>query len=66
MKFLSEYYFDIKHIKGKQNKFVDALSKSVHPMHAIAISMHRSDLKSKILNVVVIDQHYLHVKEGLQ
>jgi hypothetical protein len=36
----SEYDFDIKHIKGKVNKVVDALSRRVHLMHAIVVSMH--------------------------
>jgi hypothetical protein len=40
LEFLSEYDFDIKHIKGKENKVVDALSRRVHLMHAITISMH--------------------------
>jgi hypothetical protein len=40
MEFLSEYDFDIKHIKGKENKVVDALSRRVHLMHATAFSMH--------------------------
>ena len=35
-------------------------------MHAITISMHQSDLKRIILDVVVTDQHYLQVKERLQ
>jgi hypothetical protein len=35
-------------------------------MHATTISMHSSYLKSINLNVVVTDQHYLHVKESLQ
>jgi hypothetical protein len=39
--FLSEYEFDIKHIKGKENKFVDALSRRVHIMHATVVSMHQ-------------------------
>jgi hypothetical protein len=30
LEFLSEYDFDIKHIKGKENKVVDALSRRVH------------------------------------
>jgi hypothetical protein len=30
--FISEYDFDIKHIKGKENKVVDALSRRVHEM----------------------------------
>ena len=63
---LSEHDFDIKHIKGKQNKVVDALSRRLHLMHATVVSMHQSDLKRIILDVVVIDQHYLQVKEILQ
>jgi hypothetical protein len=33
LEFLSEYDFDIKHIKGKENKVVDALNRRVHEMH---------------------------------
>jgi hypothetical protein len=40
MEFLSEYDFDIKHIKGKENKIVDALSRRVHLMLATIVSMH--------------------------
>jgi hypothetical protein len=64
--FLSEYDFDIKHIKGKENKFSDSLSRRVHLMHAAIVSMHQSYLKSRILDVVVTYQHYLQVKEILQ
>jgi hypothetical protein len=35
-------------------------------MHATIVSMHNLDLKRRILDVVVIDQHYLQVKERLQ
>lgn len=66
LQFLSEYDFDIKHIKGKENKVVDALSGRVHLMHATTISMHQSYLKKKNLDVVVTDRHYLQVKEILQ
>jgi hypothetical protein len=45
--FLSEYDFDIKHIKGKENKVVDALSRRVHEMHATTISMCKYDLKTE-------------------
>jgi hypothetical protein len=34
-------------------------------MHATSITMHQSDLKIRILDVVVTDQHYLYVKESL-
>jgi hypothetical protein len=66
LEFLSEYDFDIKHIKGKENKVVDALSRRVHEMHATTISMYMSDLKDRILEAANSDQHYLQVKEALQ
>jgi hypothetical protein len=66
LEFLSEYDLDIKHIKGKENKVVDALSRRVHLMHATAVSIHQSNLKSKILDGLAIDQHYLQVKKSLQ
>jgi hypothetical protein len=55
MEFLSEYEFDIEHIKGKENKVVDALSIRVHLMHVVVVNMHRSDLKSRILDGLVTD-----------
>jgi hypothetical protein len=63
LEILSEYDFNIKHINGKENKVVDALSRRVHIMHATAISMHQSDLKSIILDCLVTKQNYLQVKK---
>jgi hypothetical protein len=40
LEFLSEYDFDINHIKGKENKVVDVLNKIVHFMHSISITKH--------------------------
>jgi hypothetical protein len=40
LEFLGEYDFDIKHIKGKENKVVDALSGKVHELHATTINMY--------------------------
>jgi hypothetical protein len=60
LEFLSEYDFDIKHIKGKENKVVDALNIRVHEMHATTINMYLSDLKHKILEVA---KSYLQYKE---
>jgi len=34
LEFLCEYKFDIKHIKGKENKVANALSRKVHNLHA--------------------------------
>jgi hypothetical protein len=55
LEFLSENDFDIKHIKGKENKIVNALSRRVHLMHATATSMHQTDLKRIILDGLVTD-----------
>jgi hypothetical protein len=41
LEFLSEYDFDIKHIKGKENKVADALSRRVNIMDATVVSMHQ-------------------------
>jgi hypothetical protein len=43
MEFLSEYDFDINHIKGKENKVLEALCRRVHLMHATVVSMHQLD-----------------------
>jgi hypothetical protein len=59
LELLSEYEFTIKHIKGKESKFFDALRRRVHLMHATVVSMHQSDLKRIILDGLVTDQHYI-------
>jgi hypothetical protein len=49
LEFLSEYEFDINHIKGKENKVTDALNRRVHEFHSTTINMYQSDLKPIIL-----------------
>lgn len=46
---LVEYDFEIKHIKGKENKAVNALNIRVHAMHATSIRVCRYDLIIRIL-----------------
>ena len=43
--FLCEFDFEIKHIKGKENQVVDALSKKVHEMSVASLSIFQSDLR---------------------
>ena len=61
-----EFDFDIKNIKGKENKVVDALSRRVHAMHASAINMCKQDFKTRILEDITTYEHYLQVKQELQ
>ena len=66
LEFLSEYDFEIKHIKGKENQVVDALKKRAHEVHIAAINMYRTDLKDKIIAAANLDQHCVKIKEALQ
>ena len=42
--FLSEYDFEIQHIKGKENKVADALSRNARINFAVVISTYMTDL----------------------
>jgi hypothetical protein len=66
LEFLCEYDFDIKHIKGKENKVVDALSRKVHELHATTISMYRTEMKDRILEVASTDLQYKSLVAKLQ
>jgi hypothetical protein len=66
LEFLCEYDFDIKHIKGKENKVVDALSRKAHKLHAIAISMYITEIKDKILEAANVDLQYRGLVAKLQ
>jgi hypothetical protein len=66
LEFLSEYDFDIKHIKGKENKVAYALSRRVHEMHATTINMYQSDLKHIIIETTKSDLQYKDLVEKLQ
>jgi hypothetical protein len=61
LEFLSEFDFDIQHIKGKENKVADAVSRRVHELHATTINMYQSDLKDIILEADRIKKNiYTH------
>ena len=61
MSFLSNYDFEIKRIKGKENKVVDAL---IHHANLLfASSSYESDLENKILKEENFDKEYQNLKE---
>ena len=45
LEFLCEFDFEIKHIKGKENKVADALSRKMQEMHVASLSICQSDLR---------------------
>jgi hypothetical protein len=48
MALLSDFDFEIKHIKGKENKVVDPLSRSIKVVHLAAVSASESNIKKKV------------------
>jgi hypothetical protein len=56
--FLSEFDFEVRHIKGKENKVVDALSRRVHGLFEINISREESDLEQRIKTAGNNDENY--------
>ena len=65
IKFLCEFYFEIKHIKGKENKVADALNKKVQEMHVASISICQSKLSQHVVNHLAEDELYAQVKDKL-
>jgi hypothetical protein len=55
MALLREFDFEIKHIKGKENRVVDALSKSMKTIHLVAVSTCETDVKNRVRNAQEID-----------
>ena len=56
LEFLCEFDFEIKHIKGKENK----------EMHVTSLSICQSDLREQIVNHVAEDELYEQVKDKLK
>jgi hypothetical protein len=50
MALLSEFDFEIKHVKGKENKVVDALSISMKTIHLAAVSTCEMNVKERVRN----------------
>jgi hypothetical protein len=56
--FLSEFDFEVKHIKGKENKVADALSRRVHGIFEINISRSERNLEQRIRTTCINDKNY--------
>ena len=56
--FLSEYDFEIQHIKGKENKVVDALSRNAKLNFAAVIDTYKIDLEEQLEEGIRLDKNY--------
>jgi hypothetical protein len=64
--FLSEFDFEVRHIKGKENKVVDALSRRIHGLFEINISRAERDLEKRIKVASNNDENYIKTVEDLR
>ena len=60
--FLSEYDFKIQHIKGKENKVVDALSRNARLNFAIVINTYTIDLDEQLKAGIEQDEIYQNLQ----
>ena len=65
MAFLSEFDIEVKHIKGKENKVVDALSRRTHEVYKITMSQPEGDLLSRIKIASIHDAEYRNILNKL-
>ena len=60
--FLSEYDFEIQHIKGKENKVADALSRNTRMNFATAISTYVSNIDEQLKEGIKQDEIYQNLQ----
>jgi hypothetical protein len=58
MALLSEFDFEIKHIKGKENKVVDALRRSMKTIHLAAVSTCETNVRERVKNAQETDTFF--------
>ena len=66
MAFLSEFDFEVRHIKGKENKVADTLSQRTHGISEIISSHGISELKDKVKVASTQDANYNKLLSKLQ
>jgi hypothetical protein len=66
MALLSEFDFEIKHVKGKENKVADALSISMKTIHLAVVSTWKTNVKERVRNAQEIDTFFQTVTSYLE
>jgi hypothetical protein len=66
MDLLSEFDFEIKHVKGKENKVVYALSRSMKTIHLAAVSSCKTNVKERVRNAKEIDTFFQTITSYLE
>ena len=63
---LSEYHFELKHIKGKENKVVDALSRRTHMIHEVTLIQNDAYLHENTRTGNKVDPFYVEILKKVQ
>jgi hypothetical protein len=64
--FVRKFDFEVRHIKGKENKVAYALSRRLHGLFEINISSEESDLEQRIRTTGINDENYTKIMIELQ
>ena len=64
--FLSEYYFELKHIKGKENKVSNGLSRRTDMIYEVTLSQTDADLHENIRIANKVDLFYVAILKKVQ
>jgi hypothetical protein len=66
MDLLSVFDFEIKHIKGKENRVVDALRRSMKMIHLEVVSAYETDFRERVRNAQETDAFFKTVTSYLK
>ena len=61
--FLSEYHFELKHIKCKENKVVYALSHWTHMIYEVTLIQTDAYLRERIRMTIKVDPFYVEIRK---
>jgi hypothetical protein len=64
--FLSEFDFEVRYIKGKENKVANALSRRIHGLFEMNISRDESDIEQRIKVASNNDENYIKTVADLR
>ena len=64
--FLSEYHFELKNIKGKENKIAHGLSRWTHMIYEVILSQNDANLHENIRMVNKVDPFYVEILKKVQ
>ena len=64
--FFGEYHFELKHIKGKENKVSYSLSQWTHMIYEVTLSQTDSDLYQRIRATNRVDPFYVEILNKFQ